>query len=79
MAPELGAQWAAAAAASCLCMQPVITSSAEYVVTHNPRPQFLLDFGQKVQQLDPLQLFNFTGSDRWAFHLFFQDHARLAC
>ena len=49
-------------------LQPVITSSAKYVVTHNPQPLFLVDYGQKVQQLDPLQLFNITGTDRCAHH-----------
>lgn len=52
---------------SCLAtVQPTITSSAQYVVTHNPQPQFLVDYGEKVQQLDPLQLFNITGTDRYA-------------
>ena len=47
-------------------LQPSITSSAQYVVTHNPQPQFLVDYGEKVQQLDPLQLFNISGTDRCA-------------
>ncbi|KAK9812889.1 hypothetical protein WJX72_005294 [[Myrmecia] bisecta] len=44
--------------------QVVIKSSEPYGVTNNPTPLFLVDFGEKVLEIDPLQLFNITGTNR---------------
>ncbi len=43
----------------------MITTTEPYEVTDNPKPLFLVDFGQKVVQFDPLTLFAFTGTERW--------------
>ena len=50
-------------------MQVHISCSERYLVTHNPSPTFLVDYGQKVLQFDPLQLFNISGTNRQACSL----------
>jgi hypothetical protein len=41
-----------------------ITSSEKYFATSNPQPVFLIDFGGRVTPLNPLSLYNMTGTDR---------------
>ena len=49
-----------------LLIQVTITSSSNHIVTHDPNPTFLVDFGGKVQQFDGQSLFNHTGTNRSA-------------
>ena len=47
-----------------LFLQVQIKTTDPYITTYNPQPIFIVDFGQKVTQFDPLQLFNISGTDR---------------
>ncbi|KAK9840767.1 hypothetical protein WJX81_003336 [Elliptochloris bilobata] len=44
--------------------QVAIHSTERYAVTNNPRPVFVLDFGGRLAALDPLLLFNISGTNR---------------
>ena len=45
-------------------MQTTITSTQQKDVNDVAAPSFLVDFGGRVRQLDPLKLFTLTGSNR---------------
>ena len=44
--------------------QTTISSTEQKVVNNVAAPSFVLDFGGRVRQLDPLQLFTLQGTDR---------------
>ena len=44
--------------------QTTITSSAMHAAGNDDAPGFLISFGTRVRQLDPLQLFSLTGTER---------------
>lgn len=45
--------------------QPTITSTSKYASTNEQRFPLLIDFGKRVMELNPLNLFSVSGLGRW--------------
>lgn len=52
---------------ACLLLypQPEVRIAGKYAAADSPRIPLVVDFGRRVQQLNPLGLFNATGFGRW--------------
>ena len=48
----------------CACHQTRVTNSQRYQTGDQASAAFMVDFGKRVVNMDPLQLFNLTGTDR---------------
>ena len=46
--------------------QPVISTVGKYSTTDDRRVPLLVDFGERVLEMNPLRLFNTSGFGRWA-------------